>query len=699
MPDKEAAKTGDGWHYFHSLFARSPDQIVIFDRDGFIAYANPAAASALFGADESALIGKALRQTGLSAPSAAQLNARAGEALETGVAVSFRLEVPDGEISRQIFCVISPLGDADETGRVLLSARDATPVEQALVRLHDDARLAETLNRVGTALAAELDLHKLVQLLTDEATTLTGAQFGSFFYNVINQAGESYMLYTLSGVPREAFSRFPMPRNTAVFAPTFAGEGVVRSDDITKDPRYGKNSPYYGKPPGHLPVVSYLAVPVISRTGEVHGGLFFGHSDTGVFTEHHERVIVALAAQAAIAIDNARLYQQATDALAMRAQTEKELQISEERQRFAIEGAGIGTWHWNLVDGSMVWSDRCCALLGITPNQAPSEAAFMEHVAPEDRERVADAISMATAVPMDIHAEFRTARSDSGVRWLLCKGRSYGEGAEAPTRFEAILQDITERKRSEAALSEAYAKEHTIAATLQEALQPAAPTDLPGVEVASFYQPALNEASIGGDFFDIFSLDKSAYAFVIGDVSGKGLSAAAQVATVRNMLRCVLYQNRSVGQGVTALSVVLAQHDLLPGFVTVFAGVYDAVTRKLSYVSCGHEPVLWRRRAVGRVEPLAAAGLPLGAAGTFPYQEQEIALSAGDTLVFYTDGLSEAGPDRRQLLGTEGIAQIIQDCDTSLSADQLKARIVDGVKAHAGADLNDDACLMVALVK
>ena len=68
-----------------------------------------------------------------------------------------------------------------------------------------------------------------------------------------------------------------MPRNTAVFAPTFNGEGIVRSDDITKDPRFGRNAPYYGMPKGHLPVRSYLAVPVISRTGEVLGGLFFGH--------------------------------------------------------------------------------------------------------------------------------------------------------------------------------------------------------------------------------------------------------------------------------------------------------------------------------------------------------------------------------------------------------------------------------------
>jgi hypothetical protein len=140
--------------------------------------------------------------------------------------------------------------------------------------LATQTRALETLNRVGAALSAELDLNKLVQIATDAGVELTGAQFGAFFYNVINEAGESYTLYTLSGAPRGAFAAFPMPRNTAVFGPTFRGEGIVRSEDITKDPRYGKNAPRRGMPEGHLPVRSYLAVPVISRSGEVHGGLF-----------------------------------------------------------------------------------------------------------------------------------------------------------------------------------------------------------------------------------------------------------------------------------------------------------------------------------------------------------------------------------------------------------------------------------------
>ena len=175
--------------------------------------------------------------------------------------------------------------------------------------LREQAEALRTLNQVGQTISAELDLHNTVQAVTNAATDLTGARFGSFFYNVLNEEGGSYMLYTLAGVPAETFAHFPMPRATDLFGPTFRGEGVVRIDDVKRDPRYGKNSPYYGMPDGHLPVASYLAVPVVSRSGEVLGGLFFGHPEPGIFTERDEMTVVGLASQAAIAMDNARLYE------------------------------------------------------------------------------------------------------------------------------------------------------------------------------------------------------------------------------------------------------------------------------------------------------------------------------------------------------------------------------------------------------
>ncbi|WP_295719223.1 PAS domain S-box protein [Mucilaginibacter sp.] len=207
---------------------------------------------------------------------------------------------------------ISPI--TDSTGKIIGAskiARDISEQQAGHEATRTYTKRLEVINTIIETISEELDLNKIIQKVTDATTELTGAKFGAFFYNTVDAKGESMMLYTLSGAPKEAFEKFSMPRNTAVFNPTFSGHGVVRSDDITKDPRYGKNTPYHGMPEGHLPVVSYLAVPVISRGGAVIGGLFFGHPEAGKFTKEHENLVSSIAAQAAIGIDNAKLYEEA----------------------------------------------------------------------------------------------------------------------------------------------------------------------------------------------------------------------------------------------------------------------------------------------------------------------------------------------------------------------------------------------------
>jgi PAS domain S-box-containing protein len=235
-------------------------------------------------------------------------------AIEEGVDydVEYRCLWPDGSLHW-----ILARGHAryDEGGtpiKMVGVTLDITDRKQNEEALREESRALEILNGVAGQIAGELNLDDLVQTVVDAGVDLSGAQFGAFFYNKVDPEGEGYTLYTLSGAPREAFASYPLPRNTHIFAPTFRGEGVVRSDDITLDPRYGKNEPHMGMPAGHLPVRSYLAVPVRSRSGKILGGLFFGHGEPGVFANRAERLVVGLAAQAAIAVDNARLFTQAT---------------------------------------------------------------------------------------------------------------------------------------------------------------------------------------------------------------------------------------------------------------------------------------------------------------------------------------------------------------------------------------------------
>ena len=230
-----------------------------------------------------------------------------------GYGVDYLIHRPDGR-SAWVHAMGRAIQHADGTTKGMIgTVQDVTERRETEERLREQTRTLETLNRIGAALSAELELERIVQLVTDAGTELTGARFGAFFYNVINANGEAYTLYTLSGVDRSAFANFPMPRATAVFKPTFGGTGVVRSDDITADPRYGQSAPHYGMPKGHLPVRSYLALPVVSRSGEVLGGLFFGHPEPGRFTAGHESLMVGVTAQAAVAVDNARLYSELRD--------------------------------------------------------------------------------------------------------------------------------------------------------------------------------------------------------------------------------------------------------------------------------------------------------------------------------------------------------------------------------------------------
>lgn len=225
--------------------------------------------------------------------------------------IEYRIIKPDGSIA-WIEARGNVMADADgHPDRMAGLCMDATQRKIAEEALRDESQMLELLNRTGVTLASKLDLQSVVQAVTDIGTKLSGAQFGAFFYNVTDDKGDAFMLYTLSGATREAFEKFGQPRATPLFGPTFRGEGPIRIDDVLKDPRYGKWAPHHGMPQDHPRVRSFLAVPVASRSGEIIGGLFFGHSAPGVFTERAERIIVAVASQAAVAIDNARLYESA----------------------------------------------------------------------------------------------------------------------------------------------------------------------------------------------------------------------------------------------------------------------------------------------------------------------------------------------------------------------------------------------------
>ncbi|MDQ2588419.1 protein serine phosphatase [Saccharothrix yanglingensis] len=410
------------------------------------------------------------------------------------------------------------------------SREQAADLETTVRRLRAEVELVDTLQVVGHRLTSQLHLDTLVQDATDAATKATGAEFGAFFYNLVDQYGESYTLYTLSGVPRSAFERFPMPRNTDVFAVTFNGEGAVRSDDITQDPRYGHNTPYQGMPPGHLPVRSYLAVPVISPSSqEVLGGFFFGHHEAGRFTERHEQLAEGIAGYSAIALDNARLF---------------------DRQR--------------------------------------STATELTH-------------SMLPAVP-----------------------------------------------------------------------------HVTGLAIASRYLPAATGSEVGGDWFDVLELPAGRTAFVVGDVVGRGVTAAAVMGQMRTAVRSYALLDlppADVLRHASGLAGVTPKAT----FITCFYAVHDPADNTLAYANAGHLPAILTRPD-GTTDLIGKGlGMPLGVGETF--LQRQTSFPAGARLTLYTDGLVESR-DRDLTTGIEALlaelGALPRELDLQVACDKLIDRLTAG---------------------
>lgn len=304
--------------------------------------------------------------------------------------------------------------------------------------------------RVAAAIGARQSLARTVQAVIDGGVELIGAQFGSFFYNVADAEGDGYRLYALAGAPPEAFASFPSPRKTALFAPTFDGDGVVRCDDVTNDPRYGAAAPHHGMPQGHLPVRSYLAAPVTTADGRVLGGLFFGHAEPGMFDLQAEAVIVSLAAQAAVAIEWSHASEAGERELAQRRR-------AEERLKFALDSGRLGSWELDVETRAYEASDICKSNYGRRPDEPFGFDDLVATIHDADRDRMLAAMEEAIRSGGDYDIEYRVVIPGGETRWVHARGRAAlrddapdDQAASAGVRRMAgVSLDITERKRAE----------------------------------------------------------------------------------------------------------------------------------------------------------------------------------------------------------------------------------------------------------
>ena len=235
------------------------------------------------------------------------------------------------------------------------------------------------------------------------------------------------------------------------------------------------------------------------------------------------------------------------------------------------------------------------------------------------------------------------------------------------------VAQLVRQQQQEAKERERIEQELKVARLIQQTLLPKTLPELPGYDVAAYYQPA---REVGGDFYDFLDLEDGRFGLVVGDVTDKGVPAALVMATTRTMLRAAAQRLLSPGEVLQRVNDVLVQ-DIPPNmFVTCLYAILDTESGRLVYANAGHD-LPYRRRA-GRsdgAEELRARGMPLGLMPGMGYEEKEIVLEKGESVLFYSDGLVEAHDSRGEMFGFPRLRSLVakHDEERSLGASSWRS--------------------------
>ncbi len=228
---------------------------------------------------------------------------------------------------------------------------------------------------------------------------------------------------------------------------------------------------------------------------------------------------------------------------------------------------------------------------------------------------------------------------------------------------------------------------------IQRALLPKTLPQLPGLQLAGAWQPA---RVVGGDYFDVIRLDSKRLGVCIGDVAGKGISAALLMANLQASFRALATADASPSAVCAKLNAFLCSN-LAPGkFITLFYGVLDAERLTFTYESAGHCPALLLKKA-GPVESLRGEGAVLGVLPDWTYRDSIVSLAGGDRLLLYTDGVTEAENHAGEEFGETRLVHAARLADGS--AENTQRKIMEEVSGYCGANFADDATLVVVTLE
>jgi len=223
---------------------------------------------------------------------------------------------------------------------------------------------------------------------------------------------------------------------------------------------------------------------------------------------------------------------------------------------------------------------------------------------------------------------------------------------------------------------------------------PRMPLRLGAAEIKGVSIPA---REVGGDFFNYFALADGRLALLVGDVSGKGVSAALLMANVQATLRARLPHETNLAQLAAQLDREIDQTTPGAVYLTLFVAILDTDGQKLRYVNAGHNPQ-FVLHADGGLHAMPATGLPIALYPGQPYQEAIVPVCAGDLIFFYTDGLLEAENEAGDMFGADRLQSLLA-AEQAHGTDAILQRVEDAVTRFRGtAEPFDDATMMVLRV-
>ena len=371
--------------------------------------------------------------------------------------------------------------------------------------------------------------------------------------------------------------------------------------------------------------------------------------------------------------------------------SEEALRRSETYLAEAQKLSHTGSFGWDVSSGEIYWSQETFRIFEYRPNAKVTIEMVVQRTHPEDRSAVRQLIERVSRERTEFDFEHRLLMPDESVKYLRIVGRP-SDGLE----FVGAVTDITAAKQAEAAARDKSRIDHEIeiASQIQQTLLPKSLPDLPNVAVAG---STFACHSVGGDCFDVISLEGGRLGFFVGDVAGKGISAALLATLLQGVFFTTATMDLPLPDILSRVNKYLSDRTTEGRYATVFYGVLDR-TGRFEYVNAGHVPALMCRQS-GGVQELGSLNFPIGMFDGAEYQSASAKLDPGDFLVIYSDGVSDAVNREGELFEEARLRRIIGESKGEM-AQELATAIWEGVKTFtAGAPQSDDITVLVVQYK